>query len=354
MKFVAGVDAHKDTHTIVFLNRTGREVKVLTISADRRGYMKALNVARELGGEVVWGLESTGCYANAFARQLLKSGACVYEVPGSFTKRHRQQSSRTGKSDALDAQAIAEAVLRESHRLPRYEIAVEREALRIRYDQRDRLASQRTECINRVRAAAVRLELNLPSCLRSEKGLYEVQRLIKAVKGDLVAQSLVDEVRYAIEDIQQLNDRIAEIEDLLRPLISRLAPELLAMRGVSTVTAAGLIGHAGNLKNCRNADAFAMRAGTAPVSCSSGKHSAVRVNLGGNRKLNSLLHSIAIHQIRADEHPSRVYYERKRGEGKTQRAALRALKRRLSVVVYYRLLCVTARYIPKGGHRAAA
>lgn len=103
-------------------------------------------------------------------------------------------------------------------------------------------------------------------------------------------------------------------------------------------------GHAGNMRNCRNADAFAMRAGTAPVSCSSGKNTAVRVNLGGNRKLNSLLHSIAIHQIRAEQHPSRLYYERKRSEGKTQRAALRALKRRLSVVVYYRLVAITERH----------
>lgn len=343
VKFVAGVDAHKDTHTVVFLNRTGRVIRTLVITADQKGYTTALSAARSLGGEVVWGLESTGCYPNAFARRLINARHTVYEVPGSFTKRHRSRSSRTGKSDALDAQAIAEAVLRESDRLPRYEITVEREALRLRYDQRDRLAAQRTECINRLRAAAVRLELSLPACLRSEKGLYEVERLLKNVKGDLVTESLIDEIRYAIEDIRQLSDRIKEIEDLLHPMMSRLAPELLVMRGVSTVTAAGLIGHAGNLKNCRSADAFAMRAGTAPVSCSSGKHSAVRVNLGGNRKLNSRLHSIAIHQLRAEEHPSRMYYDRKRSEGKTQRAALRALKRRLSVVVYYRLLAVTDR-----------
>lgn len=353
MKFVAGVDAHKDTHTIVFLDRLGRQVQTLTITADQKGYAKALNAARKLRGEVTWGLESTGCYANAFARRLLECKATVYEVPGSFTKRHRQRSSRTGKSDCLDAQAIAEAVVRESDRLPRYEIAVEREALRMRCDQRDRLAAQRTECINRLRAAGVRLELNLPACLRSEKGLYEVDCLVKNIKGDLVTQSLVDEIRYAIEDIRQLTDRIKEIEDLLCPMMSRLAPELLAMRGVSTVTAAGLIGHAGNLRNCRNADALAMRAGTAPVSCSSGKHAAVRVNLGVNRKLNSLLHSIAIHQLRADGHPSRAYYERKRSEGKTRRAALRALKRRLSVVVYYRLAAVSDRYTSKPKRRAA-
>lgn len=183
------------------------------------------------------------------------------------------------------------------------------------------------------------------------KGLFEVERSLKKVKGDLVTESLVDEIRYALEDIRQLTDRIKEIEDLLRPIMSRLAPELLVMHAVSTVTAAGRIGHAGNMRNCRNADAFAMRAGTAPVSCSSGKHAAVRVNLGGNRKLNSLLHGIAIHRIRSEEHPSLAYYDRKRSEGKTQRAALRALKRRLSVVVYYRLLTVSDRYT--AGRRAA-
>ena len=353
MKFVAGVDAHKDTHTVVFLDRVGRLIQTLTITADQGGYRKAMTVAKRLGGRVVWGLESTGCYANGFARRLLESGAQVYEVPGPFTKRHRQRSSRTGKSDPLDAQAIAEAVLRESDRLPRYEIAIEREALRMRYDQRDRLSAQRTECINRLRAAAVRLELPVPTCLRSEKGLDEVECALTKIKGDLVTDSLVDEIRYALEDIRRITDRIKEIEDLLRPMMSRLAPELLAMRGISTVTAAGLIGHAGNMRNCRNADAFAMRAGTAPVSCSSGKHAAVRLNLGGNRKLNSLLHSIAIHQIRAEGHPSRTYYDRKRSEGKTQRAALRALKRRLSVVVYYRLVAVSDRYTAKAKSRAA-
>lgn len=130
-----------------------------------------------------------------------------------------------------------------------------------------------------------------------------------------MTQSLVDEICYAIEDIRQLGDRIREIEGLLRPMMNRLAPKLLTMRGVSTVTAAGLVGHAGNLHNCRNADAFAMRAGTAPVSCSSGRHAAVRLNLGGNRKLNALLHSIAIHQLRAEAHPGKAVLRTKAQRG---------------------------------------
>lgn len=139
MNFVAGVDAHKETHTVVFLDQLGRRVQSITIQADASGYQQAMSVAQELPGSVLWGLESTGCYANAFARRLLAAEAEVYEVPGLFTKRHRQQSSRKGKSDPLDAQAIAEAVIREGARLPKYMIAVEREALRIRFDQRDKL-----------------------------------------------------------------------------------------------------------------------------------------------------------------------------------------------------------------------
>lgn len=89
-------------------------MKTLVIVASAAEYERAIETAKTLDGPVVWGLESTGSYANAFARRLLSQGAMVYEVPGAFTKRHRERSSRTGKSDALDAHAIAEAVLRES------------------------------------------------------------------------------------------------------------------------------------------------------------------------------------------------------------------------------------------------
>ncbi len=69
----------------------------------------------------------------------------------------------------------------------------------------------------------------------------------------------------------------------------------------------------------------------------SGPNSAVRINTGGNRQLNRLLHVIAFSQIRSTAHAGRIYYDRKRREGKTHRSAMRALKRQLCTVVYYRL-----------------
>ena len=357
MPYIAGVDAHKNTHSVVFLDSVGRVVKSLKISTNAAGYEEALALARSLDGEVVWGLESTGCYASALARVLIASGAVVYEVPGSFTKRHRQRSSRTGKSDPLDAQAIAEAVLREAHRLPRFEEVEEREALRLRYDQRDRLVQQRTEVINRLRSTALRLDRgDLPQDLLSAPGIRAIQDIIESAQAsaDTVIQALVDDLRFAIEDIVRINVRIKALEALLRPMVRRLAPELLELRGVSTIVAAGLIGHAGNLRNCRNADAFAMRAGTAPVECSSGRSTAVRVNRGGNRQLNRLLHVIALVQLSRPDHAGRRYYDRKRAEGKTARAALRALKRKLTVVVYYRIIAAAERFAVSAGQQSAA
>jgi transposase len=126
----------------------------LSVPATSRGYAKAIEASRQYG-EVRWGLEGTGSYGALFAQELVASGAAVYEVPGSFTKRHR--GSRHGKSDPIDAKAIAEAVLREADRLPLYGAAVEQQALRLRYDRRDRLVAERTRAINRLRSAALRL-----------------------------------------------------------------------------------------------------------------------------------------------------------------------------------------------------
>jgi transposase len=209
----------------------------------------------------------------------------------------------------------------------------------LRYDQRDRIVRERTRHICRLRNAALRLDIKgLPSDLTSVKALAEVRVAAEGLRGrDVAVDALIDDVLFAIDDIARATDRVRGIEAALRPLLRRIAPELLAMHGVSTVIAAGLVGHAGNLQNTRDAAAFAMRCGVAPVSWSSGRSSTVRINTGGNRQLNRLLHVIALSQIRSTDHAGRAYYDRKRREGKTHRGAMRSLKRQLCTVVYYRL-----------------
>src|SRR5665213_1599122 len=108
----------------------------------------------------------------------------VFEVPGSVTKRHRRQGTRRGKSDPIDAQAIAEAVLRERDRLPRFERNDAQDAIRLLYDHRDRLVKERTTAGNRLRALALRLGLTeLPRELWSVRRLQALRARLEPFRG---------------------------------------------------------------------------------------------------------------------------------------------------------------------------
>src|SRR6516225_8135616 len=212
MAFIAGVDTHRDSHAIVFISTSGEQVAELTIPTSTAGFAKAIKAAQKLG-DVVWGVEGTGSYGRGFAEALVAQGYTVYEVPGLFTKRARKRGSRPGKSDILDARAIADVLLHESGRLPRFEESDQQEAIRLHYDRRDRYVRLRTEATNRLRAAALRLSLgSLPSNLSSEKALKTVEtRLRSTIFTSYTAHALADEIRDACAEIRALNERIDAI-----------------------------------------------------------------------------------------------------------------------------------------------
>jgi transposase len=344
MRIVAGVDCHKSSHTVVFLNTVGQVVDRITFPTTEEGYERALTVGERLGC-TDWGLEGAGCYGYAFSVCARVRGATVLEVPGLLTKRQRRHSSRRGTSDETDAQAIAEVVLREADRLPCFHPSVLQRALRLRYDRRDRLVRERTRAVNRLRMAAVVIgAVDLPRDLTSTKAARlmasTASRFREQVQLHAAAGALVDDLEDAAEEILRLTEKIRSAERQLKILTAEVRSELTSVHGVSDVVAAGLIGHAGDLRNYRNAGAFAAKCGAAPVPCSSGRHVAVRVNRGGDRQLNRLLHVIAVAQVATKQHHGRLYYERKRAEGKTHPSAMRCLKRQLATVVYYRLSAI--------------
>ncbi|GJF30359.1 hypothetical protein KNE206_30590 [Kitasatospora sp. NE20-6] len=107
----------------------------------------------------------------------------------------------------------------------------------------------------------------------------------------------------------------------------------VCLPGLGTVLAAKVLGHVGGVTRFPAEHHFASYTGSAPLDASSGNNVRHRLNTGGNRALNSVLHVIAIVQIR-DGGRGQEYYQRKIAEGKTPSEARRALKRRLSNVVY--------------------
>ncbi len=334
MKFFAGVDTHRDTHSIAIVNALGELLEAFTIAADQAGYAEAIERSRTFAG-LTWGLEGTGSYGRPFADALVREGNTVFEVPGTITKRHRRRLRRHGKSDPQDAHAIAEAVLREHDTLPQHLEVDEEEATRLLYERRDRNVRERTVKVNRIRALSLRLELELPVDLTTKRSLDTVESDLRDRQTYGYADyEVLDEIRDLLTDLRRILERILDLEKRMRPFVERLAPTLLELRGCSVISAAGLIGHVGSTLNYRNADAFASHAGTAPVQCSSGKYESVRLSTGGNRQLNRCLHNIANSQMHTDGHAGKVYYDRKRGEGKTHREAMRCLKRRLATVVF--------------------
>ena len=235
-------------------------------------------------------------------------------------------------------------VLREADRLPRFTEPDDQRALRLRYDQRDRLVRERTEQVNRLQATALLLGLATARDLTKAAALKQLQAKAKPLRGQRrTTDAYIDEILFAIETIQRINERIRQIEAVIVPFVKTLAPELLAIRGIAAIAAAALIGHGGNIRNFRNSAAFAMRCGTAPVSCSSGRSQTVRVNRGGNRQLNRVLHTAAIAQIRCTDHPGRIYYQRKRTEGQTHAEAMRSLKRQITKAVFLPLVAAVTR-----------
>jgi transposase len=130
-----------------------------------------------------------------------------------------------------------------------------------------------------------------------------------------------------------LTRTILALERELRTAAAQTAPALLALPGCGAVSAAKLLGEIGPIERFETDAQLARHAGVAPLEASSGKHRRHRLDRGGNRQLNCALHRIAITQARVHA-PARAYLERKQGEGKSRREALRCLKRQLARTVY--------------------
>lgn len=143
----------------------------------------------------------------------------MFEVPGSVTKRHRRQGTRRGKSDSIDARAIAQAVLLEQDRLSRYDRSEDHEAVRLLYDSRDRLVRHRTEAVNRVRAFAHILGVpKVPLDLTRSIGLKRLRAQITShfSQANMVDALRLDEIEDGLSEIERLNLRVRAIEDKLR------------------------------------------------------------------------------------------------------------------------------------------
>jgi len=133
----------------------------------------------------------------------------------------------------------------------------------------------------------------------------------------------------------------AEIDDLdaqLTPLVTAVAPDLLALPGIGVETAGQLLVTAGdNRDRLRSEASLARLCGAAPIPVSSGRTDRHRLHRGGDRQANSALWRIALVRMGCHQ-PTRDYVARRTAEGKTKTEIMRCLKRYIAREVFPRLL----------------
>jgi len=329
---VIGADTHKHTHALAAVDGgTGRQRGARQIKAEEAGHLAALRWARELDDERVWALEDCRGVSRRLEQALIAAGEQVVRVAPHRMGASRRGERQPGKSDEIDALAIAHAVVKDGPE--DFPIAyLDEQAMEIRLlsDHRRDLVAERTRVQNRLRWHLVELCGERERSLRRGAlcDLRQLERLDRCLR----RMPQAARVRVAREQVAQsrtLTRQIHALELELLTLIRAHRPQLLAELGCGALTAAILIGRTAGAQRFKTDASFARQAGTAPIPCSSGQRDRHRLDRGGDRQLNSALHIIAI--TRANHDPAtKAYLARKQAEGKTKKGALRCLKRHLA------------------------
>ena len=326
---VIGLDVHKQSVTAVAVDEAGRPLaeKVIRVGSD-----ELLEWSAALDSGRLWAVEDCRQLTGWLERQLLSVGEELVRVPPKLTVPERRAGRTRGKSDPIDALAIARAALREPGlSRPRPDERVYRE-FKLLVDHRDDVVDQRRRTQQRLRWHLHQLDPTFEVPLRRLDRASHLERVARW----LARREQELQVRLARElvaTIRQLNRAIATLDQELEQRVAEIAPALLELPGCAAVTAAKLLAEIGPIDRFRSDAQLARHSGVAPLEASSGRSQHHRLDRGGNRQLNAALYRIAITQARY--HPeARAYLERKKAEGKSRREAIRCLKRLLVRVVF--------------------
>jgi len=334
---VIGADTHKRTHTCAAAKAgTGEVAGELTAAARKPGFRELLDWGRSLDEERTWALEDCRHVSGNFERFLVDHGERVVRVPPKLMGESRKGERSRGKSDPIDALAIARAALKEGpETLPAAHLDERALEVKLLLDHREDLVRSRAEDQQRLRWHLHDLwpDFELPAgCLDRSVWLNRVAR--KLARAEQMARVRVS--RELVRTIRDRSKRAKELERELTTLVATEAPELLELQGCGTLTAAKLIAEIAGVGRFQSDAKLARLAGVAPIPASSGNRQRHRLDRHGNRQLNCALHRIAVTQGRVHP-PAREFLARKQAEGKSRMEALRCLKRHLVRAVWQAL-----------------
>ncbi|SNS00512.1 Transposase [Haloechinothrix alba] len=351
IRVIGGVDTHKHTHYAAAIDDHGRLLDHQEFPATDRGYRHLLTWLRGHGELIAIGVESTGSYGATLTRALTTAGEQVIEV----NRPNRLARRMDGKSDRLDAEQIARAVLgKTSTATPKAKSGAV-EVIRTLRVTRASAVKARTQAFNTLWGVMI----GAPSPLRDELALLTKRTLVNTCLGlrpetdELLSLTsdpdrlLLATVKTSLRDLARrwraLDTEITALNRQIEAMVEATAPELVELHGVGAEIAGQFLVTAGdNADRIRNEAAFAKLCGVAPQPASSGRTTGRhRLSRSGDRAANSALYIVTIVRMRRHQ-PTRDYVERRTAEGLSKRDIIRCLKRYIAREIYANLPKPTA------------
>ena len=346
-----GIDPHKKTLTATVLDGRGGTVATASFKVSGVGHRALLEWATSLGPVRRWGIENASGLGRHTAIFLIERGHDVRDVCPTRTAE-QSRKRRQGKTDALDSLRIA----REVQADPDLPVAFKRapgdagpdethELLSLWHNQRRSLIKSRQHLLNEADA----LLHDLPEEIRAElPDDSAVRPRLKALadRDATVTWDPVIALRLRLLDdhaaaIAELDARERQASRELAHLTCRAGSTLSELCGIADRSDAELLVEAGDPRRFAGEGGFARFNGTAPLPASSAEGDDEpkrhRLNRGGNRRVNAVLHRMAVTQLRCQPRARQIYDDARR-RGHSKKEAMRILKRHLSNVVYRRMI----------------
>jgi transposase len=327
---VIGMDPHKRSATIEVIDEREQVLAQGRYGTDTAGYRQMLTAGRRFP-QRVWAVEGCAGIGRHIAQRLVADGETVLDVPAKLSARARVFATGQGrKTDPVDAHSVAVVGLRTPNLRP---VAADdaTTALRLLVDRRDGLGRARTKTIGRLHKLLLEL---VPGGAKKFLSAPQARTLLNTVRPrDLVGRTRRQLASELITELAVIDKKIKAANVQLTELVESTGSTLRGLNGIGPSGAARLLGDVGDIRRFATAGHFASWNGTAPIDASSGDQQRHRLSRAGNRRINRVLHIMAVVQLRHDT-AGRAYYRRRLAEGKTPLEAIRALKRRLSDVVY--------------------
>ena len=248
-----GIDPHKDTHTVVAVDQAGRQLDQRTVPARTLGHGQLVGWARMRWPDRLWAVEDCRHVTGRLERDLLAAGERIVRVPPRLMAGARQAVRVQGKSDPIDALAVARAALRE----PTLPVAQHDQAsweVRLLVDHREHLVAERTRTINRLRWHLHQLDPDLERATRRlpGPGLGPITTRLAQAAADPGSVVQVMICQAQVTAIQTLTDQIGQLDRQLRQRIAQQAPSLLSLPGCGPLTAAKLIAQTAGVARFRS------------------------------------------------------------------------------------------------------